>query len=210
MKKFLIPLLIIAVVSIVIYTVQGSGSQEEIRNKKFVEEIQQERRDKDSYMELDEQSPLSPEQKKQFRGLQYFEPDPSWRIEARVEENKEKELLTLPTSDNKQKPFKKWGYAIFEKDGQEHRLLLLEAAYGVAEEGLFLPFSDATSANETYGAGRYLDLEMPKRKKLTIDFNKAYNPYCAYSDDYSCPFPPKENNLPIAVNAGEKTFENYD
>ena len=210
MKKFLIPLLIIAVVSILIYTVQGSGSQEEVRNKKFLEETQQERRDKNNFMKYDEQSPLSEEQKEIFTTLHYFEPDPAWRIEAQVEENEEKELLTLPTSDNKQKPFKKWGYAVFEKDGEEHRLLLLEAAYGQAEEGLFLPFSDATSANETYGAGRYLDLEMPEGKKITIDFNKAYNPYCAYSDEFSCPFPPRENNLSIAVKAGEKTFENYD
>ena len=210
MKNFLIPLLIVAVVSIVIYTVQGTGSQEEIRNKKFMEEIAQERRDKDSFMRLDEQSPLSPEQKEQFTGLKYFEPDPAWRVEAKIEENEQKELLTLPTSDNKQKPFKKWGYAVFNKDGQEYRLLLLKAAYGEAEEGLFLPFFDATSANETYGAGRYLDLEMPGGNTITIDFNKAYNPYCAYSDKYSCPFPPKENNLPIAVRAGEKTFENYN
>ena len=210
MKKFLIPLVIIAVIGILIYTLQGSGSQDEIRSAKFMDEILQERRDKDSFMKLDEQSPLNAEQKKKFTRLQYFEPDISWRLEARVEENEEKDLLVLPTSDNKQKPFKKWGYAIFNKGGQEYRLLLLEPAYGVAEEGLFLPFIDETSANETYGAGRYMDLEMPKNKKITLDFNKAYNPYCAYSDKYSCPFPPKENSLPLAVRAGEKTFENYD
>lgn len=210
MKKFLIPLLFIAVVGIIIYTLQGTGSQEEIRNKKFVEETLQERRDKDSFMKLDEQSPLPEEQKESFTRLSYFEPNPEWRIEARVEENKNKDLLVLSTSDNKQKPFKKWGYAIFEKEGKEHRLLLLEAAFGVPEESLFLPFSDATSTHETYGAGRYLDVDLPKNKKLILDFNKAYNPYCAYSDEYSCPFPPEENILPIAVNAGEKSYENYD
>lgn len=210
MKKFLVPLLIVSVAGIIIYTFQGTGSKEEIRNKKFMEETAQERRDKDRFMRLDEQSPLKDEQKESFSGLKYFEPDPSWKIEAKVEENKEKDLLVLPTSDDKQKPFKKWGYAIFEKGGKEYRLLLLEAAFGVAEEGLFLPFSDATSAGETYGAGRYLDLEKPRNNKITIDFNKAYNPYCAYSDEFSCPFPPPENNLPLAVTAGEKTYENYD
>lgn len=210
MKKFLVPILIVAVAGIIIYTLQGTGSLQEIRDKKFIEETLQERRDKDSFMRLDEQSPIKDEEKKSFPGLNYFDPDPDWKIEARVKENEEKELIVLPTSDDKQKPFKKWGYAVFEKEGKEYRLLLLEAAFGVEDEGLFLPFSDATSARETYGAGRYLDPEMPKNKKITLDFNKAYNPYCAYSDEYSCPFPPEENILPLAVTAGEKTFENYD
>lgn len=209
MKKFVIPLLIVGVVAILIYTVQGTGSSEEVQSKKFLEEVRQERQEKDDFMKNDEQSPLTEEQKKSFKGLHYFEPDKSWQIEARVEENEEKDLLVLSTSDNKQKPFKEWGYAVFNRDGQELRLLLLQPAYGVATNELFLAFSDATSAKETYGAGRYLDLEIPKKKKIVLDFNKAYNPYCAYSDGYSCPFPPKENILPIAVRAGEKSFENY-
>lgn len=210
MKKILIPLLIIVGAGILIYTFQGTASKDETENAKYVEEILQERRDKTNFMLHDEQSPLTAEQKKAFSGLNYFEPQPAYRIEARAEENEEKELLTLPTSDEKQKPFKKWGYAVFEIKGQEQRLLLLQPAYGPDMEGLFLPFSDATSADETYGAGRYLDLKMPKNKKLVIDFNKAYNPYCAYADGFSCPFPPKENILPVAIRAGEKTFENYD
>ena len=210
MKKILIPLLIIATAGILFYTFQGTASKEEAENDKYLKEIQQGRRDKANFMLHDEQSPLPAEKKKSFGGLHYFEPDPAYRIEARVEENKEKELLALPTSDNKQKPFKKWGYAIFEIDGQEQRLLLLQTAYGPPTEELFLPFADATSATETYGAGRYLDLKMPKNKKVVIDFNKAYNPYCAYAEGFSCPFPPKENILPVAIRAGEKTFENYD
>ncbi len=209
MKKFLIPILAAGIVAILIYTVQGTGSLEEVQNKNYLEEIRQERRDKDNFMKYDDQSPLPDGQKKDFSGLKYFEPDKSWRIEADVQENKEKDLLVLSTSDNKQKPFKKWGYAVFTRNGQEIRLLLLQPAYGVSPDELFLPFLDATSANETYGAGRYLDLEMPKRKKVILDFNKAYNPYCAYAEGYSCPFPPKENVISIAVEAGEKTFENY-
>ncbi|WP_017732160.1 DUF1684 domain-containing protein [Nafulsella turpanensis] len=210
MKKVLIPLLILFVAGILFYTLYGSASSEEARESKYVEEIIQKRRDKDNFMKHDEQSPLKPEQKESFAGLKYFEPDPAYRVEARIEENKKKDLLVLATSDNKQKPFKKWGYAIFTLDGEEHRLLLLQSAQGLKTEGLFLAFSDATSANETYGAGRYLDLEIPKKKTMIIDFNKAYNPYCAYTDGFSCPFPPKENNLSVAIRAGEKTFQNYD
>jgi uncharacterized protein (DUF1684 family) len=209
MKKILIPLVIIATIGILFYTIQGSGSQEENRTKKYMAEIQQERSEKNTFLRHDDQSPLSPEQKKRFSSLNYFEPSPEYRIEARVEENEEKDLLMLATSDNKQKPFKKWGYAIFELEGKEHRLLLLQPAFGIRYEGLFLPFSDATSAKETYGAGRYLDLEKPRNEKIILDFNRAYNPDCAYSDDNSCPFPPKENLLPVAIRAGEKTFEKH-
>ena len=210
MKKVIIPLLVLIVAGILFYTIYGSASADEAQESQYLEEILLERRDKDSFMRSDEQSPLKPEQKNNFTGLKYFEPDPAYRIEARVEENKKKDLLVLATSDNKQKPFKKWGYAVFNLDGEEHRLLLLQTAQGLKTEGLFLPFADATSANETYGAGRYLDLKMPKNGKITIDFNKAYNPYCAYTDGFSCPFPPPENNLPVAIRAGEKSFQNYD
>lgn len=210
MKKILIPLIAIVAIGILFYTIQGSGSQEENRTQKYLSEIQEERRDKNTFMRHDDQSPLSPELKKTFSNLNYYEPDPAYRIEARAEENEEKDLLVLPTSDNMQKPFKKWGYAVFELEGQQHRLLLLQPAFSANYEGLFLPFTDATSANETYGAGRYLDLEKPKGEKITLDFNRAYNPYCAYSDEHSCPFPPEENMLPVAIRAGEKNFEDYN
>jgi uncharacterized protein (DUF1684 family) len=87
-------------------------------------------------------------------------------------------------------------------------LLILEIIdVGPFSGTLFLAFADATSANETYGAGRYLDLKkVPGATSVTLDFNKAYNPYCAYSDKFSCPFPPKENVLKVAVKAGEKSF----
>lgn len=209
MKKILIPLIAVAAIAILFYTIQGSGSMEENRTRQYLAEIQEERRDKDTYMKQGDQSPLKPEQKSTFTSLNYFEPDTAYRIEARAEENEEKDLLVLPTSDNKQKPFKKWGYAVFKLEGKEHRLLLLQPAFGANYEGLFLPFTDATSANETYGAGRYLDLEIPKNKKITLDFNRAYNPYCAYSDEHSCPFPPEENMLTVAIRAGERNFEEH-
>ena len=71
---------------------------------------------------------------------------------------------------------------------------------------LFLPFIDKTSGNETYGAGRYIDLDFPINKEIIVDFNKAYSPYCAYTDAYSCPFPPRSNQLDVAIEAGEKAY----
>jgi uncharacterized protein (DUF1684 family) len=114
----------------------------------------------------------------------------------------------LPTSDGEEKQYKEYAYAEFSLDGEKNKLLILEIIdVGPYRGTLFLAFADATSANETYGAGRYLDLKkVPGATSVTLDFNKAYNPYCAYSDKFSCPFPPKENVLKVAVKAGEKSF----
>jgi Uncharacterized conserved protein len=89
-----------------------------------------------------------------------------------------------------------------------NRVLILEFIQSGSYRGtLFLPFADETSADETYGAGRYLDLKKtPGASTMVLDFNKAYNPYCAYSDNFSCPFPPKENILKVAIKAGEKSY----
>src|SRR5690606_16153988 len=108
------------------------------------------------------------------------------------------------------KSFLEYAFAEFDFDNRKNRLLILEVIdMGPTKGTLFLAFGDKTSAAETYGAGRYLDLKkVPKGSKtITLDFNKAYNPYCAYSDNYSCPFPPPENLLEVAINAGEKVYE---
>lgn len=117
-------------------------------------------------------------------------------------------MVVLPTSDNLEKKYLEYAFAEFELNGESCKLLILE----IMEEGpyrgtLFLAFADATSANETYGAGRYLDVKkVPGASSVILDFNQAYNPYCAYSEKYSCPFPPKENILKIAIQAGEKKY----
>lgn len=101
-----------------------------------------------------------------------------------------------------------YAYAEFELDGIKNKLLILEIRdMGPYRGTLFLAFADKTSAVETYGAGRYLDVKkVPGATSVTLDFNEAYNPYCAYNDWYSCPFPPKENILEVAIQAGEKTY----
>ncbi|MCB0475507.1 MAG: DUF1684 domain-containing protein, partial [Flavobacteriaceae bacterium] len=99
----------------------------------------------------------------------------------------------------------------FELNGQSLKLhvyqnqeLIKQAEY---ENHIFIPFTDLSSGNESYGGGRYIDLEIPRGDTLVIDFNKAYNPYCAYNHKYSCPIPPRENSLPVAIHAGVKAFK---
>ena len=111
----------------------------------------------------------------------------------------------MPTSDGKEKHYKKYAYARFELKGEVFQLVLFRPLQK-PDNLLFLPFADGTSALETYGAGRYLDFEIPVDNELIIDFNLAYNPYCVFSDKYSCPLPPKENFLAVAIEAGEKNF----
>jgi hypothetical protein len=100
-----------------------------------------------------------------------------------------------------------YAYAAFEISDQPCRLLILEIIDPAYKGKLFLAFADATSAVETYGAGRYLDVEAVRgANSILLDFNKAYNPYCAYNDSYSCPFPPRENLLEVAIKSGEKNY----
>ena len=112
--------------------------------------------------------------------------------------------LRLTTSTGEERDYVEAGELRFKLDGQDARLVAYASATHV--DSLFIPFRDATSGKETYGAGRYLDIPYPHGETTELDLNLAYNPYCAYSEAYSCPLPPRENWLTVAVRAGEKSF----
>ncbi|MBI3482715.1 MAG: DUF1684 domain-containing protein [Bacteroidetes bacterium] len=158
-------------------------------------------------MKSGEDSPFG-EEKKNFKGLNYYSPDLKYRISAKLIPVENKKMVVLPTSDGKEKKYLEYAFAEFELNDMLCKLLILEIVDNNEYRGtLFLAFADATSSNETYGAGRYLELKkIPGATSITLDFNEAYNPYCAYSDNFSCPFPPRENILKIAVRAGEKKY----
>lgn len=145
--------------------------------------------------------------------MQFYPVNKSYRVLADLKPSASTQWLTFKTSGVKNKVFRLYGTASFSLNGTMCRLniyqsqeLMTSAEYG---NYLFLPFTDSTSGNETYQSGRYLDLTMNdvKNGKVLLDFNKAYNPYCAYvSGVYNCPIPPKENALPVAIKAGEKAY----
>jgi hypothetical protein len=110
----------------------------------------------------------------------------------------------MTTSTGSVKEYYKYGQFSFEVNGQP---VTLQVYQDLDRNYFFLPFVDATAPDETYGAGRYLDLEPEQGNTFTIDFNYAYNPYCAYNDRWNCPIPPKENRLAIRIEAGEKNFK---
>jgi uncharacterized protein (DUF1684 family) len=119
-----------------------------------------------------------------------------------------KKVVVLKTNDDKEQRYLEYAYAEFNLDGVRNRLTILEGIdMGPIRGKLFLAFGDETSAVETYGAGRYLDVnKVPGSRTIVLDFNKAYNPYCAYNNSYSCPLPPAENLLKVAIKAGEKNY----
>ncbi|MGK7391874.1 MAG: DUF1684 domain-containing protein [Candidatus Cyclobacteriaceae bacterium M2_1C_046] len=186
---------------ILIYSFSGGETEAE-----YKERITKEREDKEQFMRSSRESPFK---NREYKGLKYFEPDPAYKVMARFDPVEVEEIMLLPTSDNKQMRYRKYGYAEFELHDENNRLLILELADGSEDEGnLFIPFGDATSADQTYGAGRYLDIKHnPKEVVVLLDFNNAYNPYCAYNEEFSCPLPPKENLLIVPIQAGEKNYE---
>ena len=201
-SHILVIVFVVAAVAFVFYSMQGGQS-----DKDFAKVIQKEREDKDHFMKTSSDSPFV-DSVEQFKGLNYFPANQKFRVNADLEDIESKKVIVLSTSDGKEARYLEYAYASFKLDDTVNKILILEMMDLGPERGkLFLSFADATSGNETYGAGRYLDIKkVPGSTAITLDFNLAYNPYCAYSDRFSCPFPPKENVLKTAIMAGEKNY----
>ena len=154
---------------------------------------------KDEFLTQDPHSPLTQAQKDTFRGLEYFPENPDLRLELQLEEFSEKETIEMQTSSGDVQQHTRYGKIHFEVDSQPVELTIYMDAHG-----FFLPFVDNLAGKETYGAGRYLEPQALMDGKVLVDFNYAYNPYCAYNDLYSCPLTPWENRLQVPITAGEK------
>jgi uncharacterized protein (DUF1684 family) len=148
------------------------------------------------------QAPLEPEQQAAFTGLSYYPENPALRLEVEVTPFENPERVQMLTSTSEVQTYLKWGKFTFEVEGQAAELVIFRDMHG----GFFLPFQDATSGAETYGAGRYLEPQRLPNGKFLVDFNYAYNPYCAYNEAWSCPIPPRENRLKVPIQAGEMSF----
>lgn len=167
----------------------------------YVNGVEMERAQKDHYLRQDPYSPIA--DRMNFAGLNYYPPDPAYRLILPLKPIEPPELLLLQTNTGDEQPFNRIGTVEFEIEGQPAQLTVYQSA---EDEALFIPFRDATSGKETYGAGRYLEPHDLGGGDLIVDFNRAYNPYCAYSADFSCPLPPFENHLKATIRAGEKIY----
>ena|SRR5437773_1483573 len=175
----------------------------------YMKGIEGERREKDHFFKDQPQSPIPWALREKFTDLAYFPPNPKYRLKVKLQRYPKPEPVVLATSKGTPRDMLKWGYFEFTIDGQTHRLQVFKSVPKPGEhedESLFIPFRDATGGKESYPAGRYLDLPVTKNDEYVLDFNLAYNPYCAYSDAYVCPLPPRENWLDIRIEAGEKNF----
>ncbi len=170
--------------------------------------ILQERTAKDAAFKSDSSSPLRPEDKAGFRGLAYYSLNPALRFSARLHRYASPEAVRLGTNTGEIRSGLRYGYFDFQVEGQECRLQVYRLDDTSAGGGayLFIPFRDSTSGQETYAAGRYIDLKENTSGIYDLDFNRAYNPYCVYNSEYSCPIPPAENTLAVPIRAGEKNY----
>jgi len=200
-NKFFLGIIIIVVLGVVGYTFFGEETT--VSTDDYIAQIEQERKDKNQFFLDSDQSPL--ENKATFKGLNYFTPNATFKIVADfVAYDSTDKQVTIAMTDGSTEIYQKYGYAAFEVNNVPCKLLIYQH-----DKGLSILFRDTTTPEETYGGGRYLDFktEEVKNNKLTIDFNKAYNPYCAYNHRFACPLPPKENTLSVRIKAGEKLYE---
>jgi uncharacterized protein (DUF1684 family) len=150
--------------------------------------------------------------KEDLQWLRFFEANKKYRVVAQIEIAGDTNSFSIPTHSGKLKRYRRYGYAHFRLQGKTLKLAIYQSIDLMKQEAyknhLFLPFTDATNYKTTYAGGRYLDLSLTDiiDHTLPLDFNKCYNPYCAYADGYNCPIPPDENKLKIAIKAGEKLF----
>ena len=159
------------------------------------------RKEKDELFGTQKESPLRQEQKSAFQGLKYFPEDPKFHVQASLEKV-DNELINVKTSAGDTEAYKRYGKLKFSLDGREHSL----NAYQSADSShLFLPVMDGTNHSETYHDGRYVEIE-DDNGKVDLDFNYAYNPYCAYNENFRCPITPEENTLDVEIKAGKKRF----
>lgn len=199
-KFFLSGVFLLALVVLYYSFFDGGSTTASVDPDVYRQQIDAARAKKDDFLRTDTESPLP--DKSAFRGLTYYSPDPAYRLTARLEPFADKtQKLVVRMSDGSEEVYDKFAHAVFSLNGEACRLLVvkLENTYSIL-------FRDVTSGKETYGGGRYLELDPAQltENHAIVDFNSAYNPYCAYNPTYACPIPPAENTLPIAVKAGER------
>lgn len=178
----------------------ADGLDASVNPELYRQQVNAGRAKKDDFLRTDTGSPIT--NKSAFRGLLYYAPDPTYRLTARLEPFADKtQKLVVRMSDGSEEVYDKFAHAVFSLNGEACRLLVVKLGNTYS-----ILFRDATSGKETYGGGRYLELDPAQLtdNHAIVDFNSAYNPYCAYNPTYACPIPPAENTLSMAVKAGER------
>ncbi len=198
MKKLF---LIVAAATVSVACVSRAGQETQSSVAEFQQELNAEYRNPKT-------SPLRGSHLENFKQHPFFSENDAFRVTAKLVKTENSEVFDMPTSSGRSKKYREYGKLHFRLNGAEYTLTAFQSESLKNEseyrDYLFVPFRDLTNGEQTYGGGRYLDLKIPKSgQTLTLDFNKAYHPYCAYNaTDYSCPIVPDENKLPVRITAG--------
>ncbi|MDB4289653.1 DUF1684 domain-containing protein [Flavobacteriaceae bacterium] len=186
------------------------GCQSQKRPLKAQSEFQAQQ---NSFFKDASKSPLKSKDLKSFEGLFFFPIDSVFVVEAQLTRTPNTSFFDMKTTTKRVTKERVYGVLSFTINKESYKLNVYQGAPDpddeVESDYLFLPFLDDTNGTETYGGGRYIDLSIPDGNQLTIDFNKSYNPYCAYNEKYSCPIVPRENYLSLKINAGVKRFKDH-
>ena len=169
-------------------------------------DILKERQNKDAFFKS-ESSPLLAGERVKFKGLDYYPVNPDLRFQARLQRYSSPKAIRMATNTGEIRSGLLYGFFEFTAENQLCHVQVYRLEESFNRPALFIPFLDATSGVETYEGGRYLDLTENTSGMYDLDFNQAYNPYCAYNPEYSCPSPPRENTLPANIRAGEKKYK---
>lgn len=171
------------------------------------EELERERKFKNDFFLAHPKSPLPESERVEFKRLEYYPPNIDYKFELKLHEFKEKNTIKILSTHGKEQEYIRWGEFRFKIHDKDCKLQVYKHG---KEKPLFIPFKDKTNGKETYSAGRYLDLRLQEHYLgegvWILDFNRSYNPWCAYSENYTCPFVPPENWLSIPIYAGEKNY----
>ena len=173
----------------------------------YVAGILEARRRKDELFRSGSDSPVPPDQRVAFKGLDYYPVDVAWRMVLPLRRDPDPPVLTFVSNMGEKRTIRREGWVEFARDGKDVRVAVFHILDDpVPPDSLWIPFADAGSGRETYPGGRYIDTRLGPGDEVLVDFNEAYNPYCAYGWAFSCPLAPAENRLKIPVQAGEKGF----
>lgn len=193
-----------AVVAVLLVVICGAACASRPAEEDYAAKITAVRAAKDEGFKNGPESPVPADKKASLLPLAYFPIDENYAVPAALEPAAERTRITVPTSTGKIRDLERIGALKFTLNGKPLRLTAFIDVESPQVDRLFVPFADQTSGSETYAAGRYMELDPTATGIYVIDFNIAYNPYCYYSPEFDCPYPPKENRLEVPIRAGER------
>ncbi|MBA4407367.1 hypothetical protein C0389_08840 [bacterium] len=201
------PIRIICVLFIILFLV-GCGKNYTPEQKAYIARIGKEREAKNEWMKNDDSSPFNKKGKIEFHNLNYFDVDPDFVFKSKLFQYSPKGTVTVFGTKGDERKMVRYGYFMINYDKKDYKVNFYEGTTRGGDKYYTISFTDQTTNDETYGVGRYIEMELNSDPDhlYDIDFNLAFSPYCAYSPDYSCSIPLKEDYIPIAIRAGEKKY----